>query len=104
MESKKNKKTNAQKSDSLVVGFMFALLLLVIVLHCTGCATSTTRFERISENEYIVSQKGQADVQVNEKGVVTITNPKSTLAGLWENMKEVLYAIGGRLQTTKEIE
>ncbi len=92
------------KKNKVLCGIWFINLLLLILLFLTAsCASSTTHFTKISETEYMVVQKGQADVEVTKEGIVKITNPQSTLAGLWKNIKEILQAVGGRLQTSKEI-
>jgi len=73
------------------------VLLIVGLLFVTGCASSRIRFTRFSENEYEVVQKGTADVEVSEVGKIKITNPQGTLAGFWEEFKDLFTSIGSRI-------
>ena len=95
-----NIKKNIEKARLV---FIICLILLIFSLFFTGCATSTTHFERQSETEYTITQRGQADVEVKSDGTIKITNPQSTIGGLWEEVKDILKAIGGRFQPTAEV-
>ena len=78
-------------------------LCLFLLLLSTGCATSRVTYKRVSINEYVVTQKGQADVIVDSTGKVEIKNPQSTIAGLCLEVKDIFKGLFSVVKPSLEL-
>jgi len=79
------------------------IMYLCLLLLSTGCATSRVTYKRLSADEYVVTQKGQADVIVDINGKIEIKNPQSTIAGFCLEIKDIFKSLLGRIETTADI-
>jgi len=77
--------------------------LVLCLLLLTGCATSTVTYERHNADKYTVTQKGQADLIVDNTGKVEIKNPQSTIAGLCLEIKDIFKGLFSVVKPSLEL-